>query len=161
MRGQLNSAFESCKTIDQIFNQEASDVEQKVKELQVRVGDLMIVIVDHVTLEDDEGSKETVVKTAELEGIEKDIKELLRCGLRTMSLTASDDIHSVLETINEDLTKISGQNRWVIAVYKEHNMIALEECMNRLSTAMQKFTVCISTNDGSGLGLKFTISSAC
>jgi hypothetical protein len=38
----------------------------------------MIVIVDHVTLKD-EDSKETVVKTAE--GIEQDIKELLRCDL--------------------------------------------------------------------------------
>ena len=53
-------------------------VEPKVKELQVRVGNLMIVIVDHVTLKDEEGSKETVVKTAE--GIHQDIKELLRCG---------------------------------------------------------------------------------
>ena len=30
-----NSAFEGCKTIDQIIHQEASDVEQNVKELQV------------------------------------------------------------------------------------------------------------------------------
>ena len=36
----------------------------------------MIVIVDHVTLEEEEGSKETVMKTAK--GIEQDIKELLR-----------------------------------------------------------------------------------
>jgi hypothetical protein len=79
MRGSLNSAFESCKTIDQIIHQEASDVEQKVKELQVRVGNLMIVIVGHVTLKDEEGSKEIVVKTA---SIEQDIKELLRCDLR-------------------------------------------------------------------------------
>ena len=71
--------FEGCKTIDQIIHQEASDVEQKVKELQVRVGNLMIVIVDHVTLKDEEGSKETVMKIAK--GIEQDIKELLRCGL--------------------------------------------------------------------------------
>ena len=142
MRGSLNSVFEGCKTIDQYLNQEVSDVEQKVKELQVRLGNLMIVIVDHVTLKDDEeGSEETVVKTAE--GFEQNIKELLRCGLRIVSLTASDDIYSVLETINEDLSKISTQNRWVIAVYKQSNMKALEECMNRLSTAMQKFTVCI------------------
>ena len=67
-------------TIDQIIHQEASDVEQKVKELQVRVGNLMIVIVDHVTLKDEESSKESVMKTAE--GIEQDIKELLRCDLR-------------------------------------------------------------------------------
>ena len=77
MRGSLNSAFERYKTIDQFIYQEASDVEQKVKELQVGVGNIMIVIVDHVTLKDEEGSKETVMKIAE--GIEQDIKELLRC----------------------------------------------------------------------------------
>ena len=42
----------------------------------------MIVIVDHVTLRDDEGSKETAMKTAKR--FEQDIKELLRCGLRMM-----------------------------------------------------------------------------
>ena len=116
----------------------------------------MIVIVDHVTLKDEEGSKEIVGKTTE--GIEQDIKELLWCGLRMLSLTASDLIYSVLETINEDLLKISSQNRWVIAVYKQHNVNTLEECMNRLSTAMQKFTVCMMAL---GLGqLKFTISPA-
>ena len=49
--------------------------------------------------------------------------------------------------INADLTKISAQNRWVIAVYKELNMNTLESCMDRLSTAIQRFTVCIGTND--------------
>jgi hypothetical protein len=58
------------------------EVEQKVKELQVRVGNLMIVIVDHVTLKDEEGSKETVQVMKIAGGIEQDIKELLRCGLR-------------------------------------------------------------------------------
>ena len=80
MRGSLNSAFDDRKTIDKIIHQEASNVEQKVRELQVKVGDLMIVIVDHVTLKDEEGSKDTVMKTAE--GIEQDVKELLRYGLR-------------------------------------------------------------------------------
>ena len=66
--------------IDQIIHQDASDVEEKVKELQARVGNLMIVIVDHVTLNKDEGdSNGTVMTTAE--GIERDIRELLRCGL--------------------------------------------------------------------------------
>ena len=82
MRGSLNSAFEGRKTIDKIIHQEASNVEQKVRELQAKVGDLMIVIVDHVTLKDDEDSNATFLKTAE--GIEQDIKELLRCGLRLM-----------------------------------------------------------------------------
>ena len=41
----------------------------------------MIVIVDHVTLnKDEEGRKGTVINSAE--GIEQDIRELLRCGLR-------------------------------------------------------------------------------
>ena len=52
----------------------------------------MIVIVDHVTLKEEEGTKATVVKIAE--GIEKDIEELLRCGLRMGSLTASDFINT-------------------------------------------------------------------
>ena len=48
MRGSLNFAFKSCKMIDQSIDQEASEVEPKVKELQARVGNLMIIIVDHV-----------------------------------------------------------------------------------------------------------------
>ena len=55
----------------------------------------MIVIVDHITLKDEEGSKGTVVKIAE--SIQQDIKELLRCGLRVVaSYTASDDITALL-----------------------------------------------------------------
>ena len=61
------------------FHQEAPAVEQKVKDLQERVSYLMVGIVDYVTPKDQGGSKEAVVKTAE--GIEDDIKELLRCGL--------------------------------------------------------------------------------
>ena len=86
MRGSLSSTFEDCNTIDHIFYQEASDVEQKVKKLQARVGDVMIVIVDHVALKDDEDTKETVVKTVvkTAERIEQDIKELLRYVLRVV-----------------------------------------------------------------------------
>jgi hypothetical protein len=41
----------------------------------------MIIIVDHVTPKDEEGSREAVVKTPE--GInEKHIKELFRCGVQ-------------------------------------------------------------------------------
>ena len=76
----MNPVFEGCKTIDQIIHQEASNVEQKVKELQVRVGNVMIVIVDHVTIKDSDEDSRATMKTAE--GIEQDIKELLRCGLR-------------------------------------------------------------------------------
>ena len=53
-------------------------MKQKARELRVRVGDLMIVVLHYVT-PNDEGSREVAMKTAE--GIKKDIKELLRCGL--------------------------------------------------------------------------------
>ena len=89
MRCSLNSAFEYRKTIDQNFHQEASDVEQKVKELQDKVGDLMIVILNCVRLKDEEGSEETVVK-------EQDIEELHRCGLQMWSFTVSDNITGFL-----------------------------------------------------------------
>ena len=54
----------------------------------------MIVIVDHVTPRDEEDTKETVMKSAEV--IQQDIKELLRYGLRMGSFTASDDTTAFL-----------------------------------------------------------------
>ena len=61
-----------------IFHQEASAVEQKVKDLQERVSHLMIEILRHVILESEEGNDEAVVKI--VKGIEEDIKQLLRCA---------------------------------------------------------------------------------
>jgi len=55
-------------------------VDQKVKELQERVGHLMVDILHHVTPKNEEGSEEAVVKA--VKGIEEDIKRLLKCGLR-------------------------------------------------------------------------------
>ena len=54
-------------------------VEQKVKELQERVGHLMIVVLHRVTPENEDGSEEAVVTT--MKGIEEDIKALVRCDL--------------------------------------------------------------------------------
>ena len=87
---------------------------KKLKELQFRVGDLMIVIVDHVTL-----------------GLRK-----YQGGVQMGSLTTSDDITAFLGQFN----KISAQNGQEITLYKQPNS-TIEKCMNRLSTAMQKFTV--------------------
>ena len=52
-------------------------VEQKVKELQERVGYLMIIILHRVTPKNEDGSE--VVTT--VKGIEEDIKALVRCDL--------------------------------------------------------------------------------
>ena len=61
-----------------IFHQDASAVEQKVKDLQERVSRLMIDILRHVTPKNEEGNNEAVVKV--VKGIEDDIKQLLRCA---------------------------------------------------------------------------------
>jgi hypothetical protein len=55
--------------------QKVSVVEKKVKDLQDRVCHLMVVIVNNVTSENEEGSDEAIVKAAK--GIERDIKDLL------------------------------------------------------------------------------------
>ena len=62
-----------------ILFQNISVVGQKVKELQDRVCHLMVVIVDIVTSNNENGSDDTnevIVKAAK--GIERDIKDLLR-----------------------------------------------------------------------------------
>jgi hypothetical protein len=59
------------------FHQDASAVEQKVKDLQERVSHLMIDILRHVTPKSEEGNNEAVVKV--MKGIEEDIKQLLWC----------------------------------------------------------------------------------
>jgi hypothetical protein len=63
--------------------QEVSAVQQKVKELQNRVGHIMIVIVNNVTVKYEEGS-EVIVKA--VGDIENDIKDLLRCASYTLTI---------------------------------------------------------------------------
>jgi len=58
------------------FHQDASAVEQEVKDLQERVSHLMIDILRHVTPKSEEGNDQAVVKV--VKGIEEDIKQLLR-----------------------------------------------------------------------------------
>ena len=60
-----------------IFHQDASAIEQKVKDLQERVSHLMIDILHHVTPKSEEGDDEAVVKV--VGGIKEDIKQLLQC----------------------------------------------------------------------------------
>ena len=61
------------------FHQDASAVEQKVKDLQERVGHLMIDILCYVTPKsEEECNEEAVVEVVKV--IEEDIKQLLRCG---------------------------------------------------------------------------------
>jgi hypothetical protein len=68
------------------LDQGASAVQQQVKELQEKVAHLRIVIVDNVTVKDEEGS-EVAVKA--VESLEKDVKDLLRCASYTLTIVNS------------------------------------------------------------------------
>ena len=60
-------------------------------------------------------------------------------------------VTSTLKTINEELGKISAQGRWVLGIYSDLNKSAVNDCLNRLTTALEKFKVC-PTSDVNGLG---------
>jgi len=75
VRGILDGEVTVSSLYTIYVHQEASAVQQKVKDLQERVGHLLIVIVDNVTVKYEEGS-EVVVKAAE--DMKKDIEDLLR-----------------------------------------------------------------------------------
>ena len=59
--------------------------------------------------------------------------------------------HSTLETIKEDLDKITAQGRWKIGIFSDLNTKAVDGCLNNLSTALEKFTV-RPVSDLHGLG---------
>ena len=59
--------------------------------------------------------------------------------------------YSTLETINKDLDEITAQGRWKLAIFSDLNTTAVDGCLNRLSTALEKFKVCSATKvHGSG-----------
>ena len=45
-------------------------------------------------------------------------------------------------TINEELDKIVAQGSWRLGIYIDLNTTAVDDCLNRLSTALEKFKVC-------------------
>ena len=49
--------------------------------------------------------------------------------------------YRTLITINEELQKIAAQGSWRLGIYSDLNMTAVDDCMNRLSTALEKFKV--------------------
>ena len=69
--------------------------------------------------------------------------------------------YSTLKTISEELDKIAAQGSWRIGIYSDLITTVVDDCMNRLSTALEKFKVC-PTSDVDGLGeLDMTLSTAC
>ena len=70
------------------------------------------------------------------------------CG---RSLIANYVYHSALEMINKDLDKITAHGRWNLGIFDDLNVKAVDVCLNRLSTALEKFTV-RPVSDLHGLG---------
>ena len=49
--------------------------------------------------------------------------------------------YSTLKTINEELDKITAQGPWLLGIYSDLNMSAVDGCLERLSTSLEKFKV--------------------
>ena len=59
--------------------------------------------------------------------------------------------YSTLRKINEELDKITAQGPWLLGIYSDLNASAVDGCLGRLSTALEKFKVCPTTDShGSG-----------
>ena len=56
-----------------------------------------------------------------------------------------------MKTITNELTKVHEQNGWLTALYTDINKNAVETCLDRLSTAVERFMVCLSINAVRGL----------
>ena len=52
--------------------------------------------------------------------------------------------YSTLKTINEDLDKIAAQGSWRLGIYSDLNTTVVDDCLDRLSTALEKFKVCLT-----------------
>ena len=50
--------------------------------------------------------------------------------------------YSTLVMIDKELTEIRKQNEWLQGLYTDLNMEAVEGCLDQLSAAHEKFTVC-------------------
>jgi len=49
---------------------------------------------------------------------------------------------STLNTIDSDLTKIGAQNRWLLAFFIDLNKSKIDDCVGRLTAALERFNVC-------------------
>ena len=46
------------------------------------------------------------------------------------------------EDDQEELDKFTAQDSWRLGIYSDLNSTAVDDCLNRLSTALEKFKVC-------------------
>ena len=124
----------------------------------------MVVIVNNVTAKNEEGDDKVIVKTAK--GIEQDIKDLLRCAQPSnyfyYETTPTDCwlCRSALRTIHGELADITAQDQWKNVFYKDLNSSAVDTCLNLLSTALEKFKVCLCILEVYGSAVDITLFSS-
>ncbi|KAF7333672.1 hypothetical protein MSAN_02410300 [Mycena sanguinolenta] len=92
--------------------QEASAIEENVKELQGRVYNLMLVVINSVPMKE----QASVELRERIEGLQR-----------------------VLADILTDLGKIKEQRKWLLAVFRDLNKDRADRCVSRLSEALEKF----------------------
>jgi hypothetical protein len=51
--------------------------------------------------------------------------------------------HSTLRRIMDNLTEIKSQNRWLLIFFRDLNKSKVDDSLNHLATALEKFKVCL------------------
>ncbi|KAF7333666.1 hypothetical protein MSAN_02409700 [Mycena sanguinolenta] len=92
--------------------QEASAIEENVKELEGRVYNLMLVVINSVPMKE----KASVELRGRIEGLQRVLADILR-----------------------DLGKIKEQRKWLLAVFRDLNKDRVDRCVGRLTEALGKF----------------------
>ena len=75
-------------------------------------------------------------------------------------MIANDVYYSTLETINKELNEIAAQGGWKLGIFSDLNTKAVDGCLERLTTALEKFKVC-PASDVYGRALDMTLFTVC
>ncbi|KAJ7458015.1 hypothetical protein B0H11DRAFT_1738030 [Mycena galericulata] len=94
--------------------EEATAVEEKVKQLQQRVYSLTLLMLDKVP-----------VASSANEDLQASIKKL----------------QGIMENIIQELNGIKEQKKWLLIFFRDMNKDRVDRCLNHVDTAMEQFTI--------------------
>lgn len=102
----------------------------------------MIAVVDNVT------SAHNDVKfiTKAAEKIRGDIQDLMKQVMSLDIVINTKALLSVLSIIMNNLDKINGQNQFARFFCREFNKAKIDDCLNRLQSALERFSVSICSS---------------
>ncbi|KAG8825968.1 hypothetical protein FRC18_010178 [Serendipita sp. 400] len=106
--------------------EDVTKVEEQVKDINNRIGCLMLVMVDGLNGKDAASLSPQVIRDIEQLGID-------------------------LRAIQKDLARITSQSRWLLIFFKDANKEIISACLDRLSDALQSFQVTRAISDGNML----------